>query len=42
MGPFNEIKPVYEMMQQQLEPFGLKLDMDKLEKTRPVIAMMLQ
>ncbi|NER13489.1 ankyrin repeat domain-containing protein [Leptobacterium flavescens] len=42
MGPFNEIKPIYEMLQQQLAPFGLKLDMNELEKTRPVIAMMLQ
>ena len=39
---FAEMKPVYEMIQQQLEPFGLKLDLNDLEKTRPVIAMMLQ
>ena len=42
MGPFSEIKPVYEMMQQQLAPLGMQLDMEQLEKTRPVIAMMLQ
>jgi hypothetical protein len=42
MGPFSEIKPVYEMMQQQLAPMGLQLDMAQLEKTRPVISMMLQ
>lgn len=42
MGPFSEIKPIYEMIQQQLEPMGLQLDMAQLEKTRPVIAMMLQ
>lgn len=42
MGPFSDIKPVYEMMQQQLSPLGLQLDMAELEKTRPVIAMMLQ
>ena len=41
-GPFSEIKPVYEMMQQQLKPFGLEIDIDEIEKTRPVIAMMLQ
>ncbi len=41
-GPFADMKPVYEMLQQQLEPFGLKLDLQELEKTRPVIAMMLQ
>ncbi len=42
MGPFEEIRPFYEMLQQQLSPFGLQLNMDELEKTRPVIAMMLQ
>lgn len=41
-GPFAEIKPVYEMMQQQLSPLGMKLDMKELKETRPVIAMMLQ
>ncbi len=42
MGPFAEIKPVYEMMQQQLGPLGLQLDLAEIEKTRPVIVMMLQ
>ncbi len=42
MGPFAELKPIYEMLQLQLEPFGLKLDLNEVEKTRPVIAMMLQ
>ena len=42
MGPFAEIKPIYEMMQSQLGPLGLELNMQELEKTRPVIAMMLQ
>jgi len=42
MGPFVEIKPFYEMLQQQLGPFGLKIDLNDIEKTRPVIAMMLQ
>jgi len=42
MGSFAEIKPVYELMQQQLGPMGMQLDMNELEKTRPVIAMMLQ
>ncbi len=41
-GPFAEMKPIYEMIQQQLEPFGLKLDMSEVEMARPVIAMMLQ
>jgi hypothetical protein len=42
MGPFEAVKPVYELMQTQLGPLGLHLDMKELEKTRPVIAMMLQ
>ena len=42
MGSFEEMKPVYEMLQQQLEPFGFKLDMKDVEKSRPVVAMMLQ
>lgn len=40
--PFTDMKPVYEMLQQQLGPLGLKLDLKEIEKTRPVIAMMLQ
>jgi hypothetical protein len=42
MAPWAEIKPVYEMIEQQLEPFGLKLDLTQIEKERPVVAMMLQ
>ena len=42
MGSFEEIKPIYEMLQQQLGPIGLQLDLSEIEKTRPVIAMMLQ
>lgn len=42
MGPFTDMRPVYEMIQQQLEPMGLQLDMARIEKTRPVVAMMLQ
>lgn len=40
--PFENMKPVYEMLQQQLEPFGLKLDIGRIEKERSVVAMMLQ
>ncbi len=40
--PFAEMKPIYETIQQQMEPLGLKLDLKILEMTRPVIAMMLQ
>ena len=42
MGPFADMKPIYEMLQQQLGPLGLQLDLKQIEKTRPVIAMMLQ
>ncbi|TDT47011.1 ankyrin repeat protein [Maribacter spongiicola] len=42
IGPFVEIKPIYEMLQQQLGPIGLKIELTEIEKTRPVIAMMLQ
>ena len=42
LAPFEEIRPVYLMMQEQLGPLGLKLDMDEVEKSRPVIAMMLE
>ncbi len=41
-GPFDDIKPIYEMMQVQLGPLGLELDLDELEKTRPVVAEILK
>ena len=41
MGSFAEIKPIYEMLQLQLGPIGLQIDLAEIEKTRPVIAMML-
>jgi len=40
--PFAEMKPVYETIQKQLEPLGLKLDISEVEMARPIIAMMLQ
>lgn len=42
MGDFEEIKPFYEMLIQQLKPMGFTLDMGELQKARPVVAMMLQ
>lgn len=42
LGPFEEMKPIYEMIGQQLEPLGLKMDLAELERARPVVAMMLQ
>jgi ankyrin repeat protein len=41
-GPFQEVKPVYEMMTNALGPMGLKLDYAYVEKTRPEIAAMLK
>ena len=41
-GPFNEVEPFYQQMSKNLGPFGLKLDFDYLEKTRPIIAEMLK
>lgn len=42
MGSFEELKPIYEMLQQQLGPLGMQMDLEEIEKVRPVIAMMLQ
>ena len=42
MGEFAEIKPFYEMLIQQLKPMGFVLDMNELQKARPVVAMMLR
>jgi len=42
MGDFAEIKPFYDMLIQQLQPMGFQLDMEELQKARPVVAMMLQ
>ncbi|UZD23285.1 ankyrin repeat domain-containing protein [Algoriphagus halophytocola] len=42
VAPFAELKPLYEMMKEQLGPLGFQLDMEELQKSRPVIAMMLQ
>lgn len=41
-GPFAEIKPAYEMVQAQLGPLGLKLDLAELEKNRPIVADLLK
>lgn len=41
-GPFESIKFVYEQFSKDLGPLGLKLDFDRLEKTRPVIAELLK
>jgi hypothetical protein len=40
--PFNEIKPVYDLLQGILGPAGLKLDYQRIQATRPKIAELLQ
>ena len=42
LGDFAEVKPVYDMMLQQLAPMGLTLNYEEMQKARPVIALMLQ
>ena len=37
-GPFANVKPIYELMQAQLGPLGLNLDLNELEKNRPIVA----
>lgn len=42
LGEFSEIKPFYEMLIKQLQPMGFTLNLEEVEKVRPVIAIMLQ
>ena len=41
-GAFKDVKPFYDMIGQSLAPFGLVLDDEYLQKTRPIIAEMLK
>jgi hypothetical protein len=41
MGDFAQMEPIYKMLIQQLKPMGFTLDLNELEKARPVVAMML-
>ena len=40
--PFNEVKPVYDLLQGILGPAGLKLDYQRIQSTRPHIAEILK
>lgn len=40
--PFREVESIYHLLEQQLGSMGLILDMERIEKTRPEIAKMLQ
>ncbi|BDD11714.1 hypothetical protein FUAX_41460 (plasmid) [Fulvitalea axinellae] len=42
LGKFADMKPTYEMLIQQLTPMGFTLDLKELEKSRTIVAMMLQ
>ena len=41
-GPFKDVKGIYDQFSKSLGPLGLKLDYERIEKTRPVIAEMLK
>lgn len=41
-APFESTVAIYKQIGKDLGPFGLKLDYEQLEKTRPVIASLLQ
>lgn len=41
-GPFEDVRAIYDQIGKDLGPLGMKLDYERLEKTRPVIAEMLQ
>ena len=40
--PWDEIKEVYDYLGAMLKPFGLELDYERIEMTRPLIAEMLR
>jgi ankyrin repeat protein len=42
LGDFSQVKSIYEMLTLQLQPMGFSLDLQEVEKARPVVAMMLQ
>ncbi len=41
-GPFEEVKPIYDILGQTLAPFGLILDYEYLKTTRPKIMALLK
>jgi hypothetical protein len=40
--PFNNVKVFYDLLNKQLGPYGLKLDIGRIKRTRPEIADMLR
>ena len=41
-GPFDEVKPIYDLLRSALAPLGVKLDYERIKSTRPKIAEMLR
>jgi ankyrin repeat protein len=41
-GPFSEVEAIYDEFSRNLGPLGFKLDYEKLEQDRPVVADMLR
>ena len=41
-GPFDDFKGIYDSIGKSLKPLGLKLDYERIKKTRPEIAEMLR
>lgn len=41
-GPFEQMKPIYDLLGVVLGPLGLKLDYERIKSTRPKIAEMLR
>lgn len=41
-GPFDDVKPIYDLLQGALGPYGLKLDYEFIRETRPKIAEILR
>lgn len=40
--PYNSVKAIYEQMKGMLEPMGVQLNLEYIQKTRPIIAKMLE
>jgi ankyrin repeat protein len=41
-GPFDDVKGIYDSIAKGLRPLGLKLDYERIKRTRPRIAGMLR
>jgi len=41
-GPFDEVKPIYDILQAALGPLGLKLDYERIKTSRPKMAELLR